>query len=264
MPKLRLFSEKEKEYIKSNYLKISSNDISKEIGCNVGTLRRYMKRNNLIVPKEVSIRFRADKLKGRTSFTEEQDNFLKENYLTMPVKSMGTEIKKSGSGINIRLKALGLKIPEEIIEQRKKDSQYSIGDEPMNKGKKQAEFMSQEAIERTKATRFSKGVIPHNTKYDGHERITKDGYIEVRIRVGKYRLKHIHNWEKLNGKLPSNHCLSCLDGNKLNTDPQNWELITRGELMLRNSHVNYPPQIVRVMALRSKLSKIIKNIEKNE
>ena len=76
---------------------------------------------------------------------------------------------------------------------------------------------------------FKKGHEPHNTKYNGHERITKEGYIEIRIKKGEYRLKHLYNWEQINGKLPKNHCLSCVDGNKQNTDPNNWKIISRAE-----------------------------------
>lgn len=35
--------------------------------------------------------------------------------------------------------------------------------------------------------------------------------------------------------MPSGHCLWAKDGNSLNTDPDNWELITRKENRIRNS-----------------------------
>ncbi len=39
---------------------------------------------------------------------------------------------------------------------------FQKGHTPMNKGLKQSEYMTPGAIERTKATRFKKGNVPHN------------------------------------------------------------------------------------------------------
>ena len=59
--------------------------------------------------------------------------------------------------------------------------QFKKGNVPHNKDKKQVEYMSQESIERTKETRFKKGNKPKNYRPVGSERITKDGYIEVKV-----------------------------------------------------------------------------------
>ena len=42
--------------------------------------------------------------------------------------------------------------------------------------------MTPEAIERTKATRFKKGDKPGNHRKVGSERITVDGYIEIKTK----------------------------------------------------------------------------------
>ena len=134
------------------------------------------------------------------------------------------------------LKRNGKSIPKSLREERRMKNTFPKNHVPFNKGKKQSDYMSEKQISRSKATRFKKGNIPHNTKYDGHERITKDGYIEVRIEIGNYRLKHLVEWERKKGKLPKGHCLWCIDGNKMNTSPDNWELITRKENLKRNVH----------------------------
>lgn len=80
------------------------------------------------------------------------------------------------------------------------------------------------------ATRFKKGNLPHNTNYLGHERISKDGYVEISINEPnpytgyerRYVLKHRHLWVQQNGPVPQGHRLKSLDGNKTNTDPANW------------------------------------------
>lgn len=116
--------------------------------------------------------------------------------------------------------------------------QYAPGTVPPNKGKK-VPYNANSA-----RTQFKKGQLPHNTKYLGHERITKDGYVEISVNEQnphtgyerRYVLKHKHLWEKANGPLPQGMCLKCLDGNRQNTDPANWEAIPRGALPFLNGH----------------------------
>jgi HNH endonuclease len=88
-----------------------------------------------------------------------------------------------------------------------------------------------------RATQFRKGGLPHNTKFAGHERISKDGYVEVSVEETnphtgferRYVLKHRWLWEKVNGPVPEGMCLKCR-GDRLNTDPSNWELVPRALL----------------------------------
>jgi hypothetical protein len=96
-------------------------------------------------------------------------------------------------------------------------------------------------------TQFKAGALPHNTKGAGHERIDrKDGYVilivdEPNPRTGAAtRPVHKHRWlwEKLHGPIPSGMALKCLDGNKLNIDPSNWELVPRAILPRLNGGKN--------------------------
>jgi hypothetical protein len=146
-------------------------------------------------------------------------------------------------------------------DQRGRRFRFKKGNVPFTKGLKQIEYMSPESINNSKATRFEKGRLPHNTKYDGHERFTKDGYIEIRISIGVYRQKHIVEWEKHNGLIPPSYCILCQDGNKLNTDHNNWKLISRAENMLRNSSANFPEEIIPSLVLVSKLKKTINQLQ---
>lgn len=112
---------------------------------------------------------------------------------------------------------------------------FAKGDEPHNKGKPFNPKGSEKG-------RFKKGNLPHNTHYLGHERISQDGYVEVSIaetnpHTGyerRYVLKHRHEWEKVNGPIPSGHALKCLSEDKTNCDPSNWEAIPRAILPLLN------------------------------
>ena len=73
----------------------------------------------------------------------------------------------------------------------------------------------------------------------GVERMTREGYLERKIHDGmplqsRWRAVHLIRWEEKNGKLPQGMCLKCLDDNRLNTDPSNWEAIPRGMLPFLN------------------------------
>ncbi len=99
---------------------------------------------------------------------------------------------------------------------------------PANKGKKMP------FNENSARTRFQKRQIPQTYRGAGHERIDKrDGYViiivdEINPWTGaKTRPVHKHRWlwERVNGPIPDGMRLKCLDGDKLNTDPSNWEAI---------------------------------------
>lgn len=115
---------------------------------------------------------------------------------------------------------------------------FAKGERPHNKGKK-CEPGKGGLHPNARRTQFKKGQLPHNTSYLGHERIDpKDGYVYISIaetnpHTGferRYVLKHKYLWEQANGPLADDHCLKCLDGNRQNTDPSNWEAIPRALL----------------------------------
>lgn len=111
---------------------------------------------------------------------------------------------------------------------------FEKGSVPHNKGKP----MSQQTRAKVAATWFPTGNLPHNTRYLGHERVSKDGYVEVSVDkqnphtgfARRYVLKHVHEWEKANGPVPNGHALKCMDGDRTNCDPANWRAIPRALL----------------------------------
>lgn len=192
-------------------------------------------------------------------FTKQERDYVMQNYLSIPVKRLASDLGMSQGRVTRFFKRNDLFIPREIIEQRKRDSWLKKGHVAHNKGRKQKDYMSPENIAKSAKTRFKKGSTPPNTKPVGSERVTKDGYVEKKFKDIGYRLKHLHLWEQLNGKLPDGHCLECQDGNKQNTDPSNWKLISRIESMYKHSHANYPEEIIPSLVLTRKITKIIEN-----
>ena len=113
---------------------------------------------------------------------------------------------------------------------------FKKGQVAHNKGQK----MPPEVYEKAKATMFQKGHVPHNHRHVGSERLSKDGYIEVKIaEPNKWRLKHNVVWEQYNGKIPKGSAVIFLDGNKQNVEINNLKLIKRSELLIMNRYDLY-------------------------
>lgn len=90
-----------------------------------------------------------------------------------------------------------------------------------------------------------------------HERISKDGYVEIRIRKGKYVLKHRHVWEQANGKVPKGYIVVFKDRNQNNIVVENLELISREENMQRNTIHRFPYELKSTIRLVNKLKRTI-------
>lgn len=115
---------------------------------------------------------------------------------------------------------------------------FEKGQTPPNKGKPMP-FHPNSAATRFKAGNRT-GRANERYKPIGTERISQDGYLERKVHDGlpmqsRWQLVQRIEWEKLNGPVPAGHALKCLDGNKLNTDPSNWEAIPRAVLARLNS-----------------------------
>lgn len=111
--------------------------------------------------------------------------------------------------------------------------QFGKGSVPANKGQKMP-YNANSA-----ATRFKKGNrtgrANANYRTIGTERLAKGGYLQRKIHDGmpfqsRWRFVHLINWEAANGPIPKGMALKCLDGNRLNTEPANWEAIARALL----------------------------------
>lgn len=113
-----------------------------------------------------------------------------------------------------------------------RNGRFAPGGVPHNKGKP----MPYNAA--SAAHQFRKGQLPHNTKWAGHERVSKQGYVEISVEETnphtgygrRYVLKHRWLWEKANGPVPEGYALKCLDGDRMNTDPSNWKPVPRSML----------------------------------
>lgn len=138
---------------------------------------------------------------------------------------------------------------------------FRKGQTPHNKGKK----MPKEVYEKVKHTMFAKGNVPPNHRPVGSERISKDGYIEVKVaEPNKWRLKQRVVYEEAKGKIPEGCPIIFLDGNKRNFDIDNLRCITRSELLYLNCNgLNNSNEITETGILMARLDRT-KNKKKQE
>lgn len=118
---------------------------------------------------------------------------------------------------------------------------FEPGQEAWNRGRPQAEWMGPEAAERCRATQFRRGQLPHNAAAlpVGSERVTRDGYVEVKVADrpsgtgpahDNWRPKAHLVWEEANGRrLRPGEVVVFADGDRANLDPDNLVAMTRAE-----------------------------------
>lgn len=248
----------QEQYIRANYLKKCSRLLSEDIGVSRSAIIKFLKTNHLIIPKEIVNKWRSDSAsKTRCRWTAEKDQFLRDNYLSMPVKTMSVALGFSQSVAFSRMKKLGIVVPDAIKKERRMAG-LNKG-RGWNKDKKQAEYMTSEMIAKTAKTRYKKGNIPHNTLNDGDLSLRSDGYVWIRIKLGV--------WELLHRVIYSNHHQTKLttqdniifkDGNRSNFDINNLEKINNAQLMERNTFIKYPADLRAAIKALNKLKSKLK------
>lgn len=145
---------------------------------------------------------------------------------------------------------------------------FPKGGTPHNKGKS-CEPGKGGLHPNARKTQFKKGNLTgranRNHKPVGTERINDDGYRERKIHEGmpfqsRWQLVHRVEWEAVNGPVPKGMALKCI-GDRLNTDPSNWQLVPRAILPrlnggTRKKHLAYdsaPAELKPVILAVAKL-----------
>lgn len=133
-----------------------------------------------------------------------------------------------------------------------------------------------------KGIKFDSGGRSHETRFKpghrggkaaelyqpiGTERISKDGYLQRKTNDDmplqkRWRGVHIIVWEEANGPLPAGHAVTFKDGNKKNTALDNLELLSRAQLMARNTIHNYPKEIAELVQIRGQITRQINRRER--
>lgn len=216
----------------------------------------------------------------KQNWTDAERDLLREHYPNNYTSVVAALLNRRVGQVYNQASVLGLKKSDAFIKkelQRQAERlreagasyRFAKGTTPPNKGRKQTEYMSAEAIERTKGTRFITGQPPHNSLPDFTEVTRKDkaGKPYIMIKAPgerKLKYKHIWLWEKENKTLlPKGYNIVFKDGNTQNITIDNLECISNAELMVRNTIHRYPTEIKSVIRLSNKLKRTINAKKQN-
>ena len=139
---------------------------------------------------------------------------------------------------------------------------FPKGNIPFNKGTK--------GLMKANKTSYKKGNIPQNYKPVGTERITEDGYTEIKVKdPNVWKLKHRIIYEEHYGEIPKGYVVMFLDRDKSNFDINNLILISRNQLKTLNQNdlIKDDPELTKsgiILAdLLIKINEKDKEIKKN-
>lgn len=185
-------------------------------------------------------------------WTPDEDAALRALYPQHSRREVARALDRTLYSIKNRVHNLGL-------QKRLNPGRFQPGEQPWNKGTHYT------AGGKSAQTRFKKGNRPHNWHPIGHTRASKEGYLERKIAdTGCTRRDYvnIHRliWRMHGRQIPPGHVVVFRDGDKRNFDINNLQLVSRAELMRRNSvHTQYPPEVAQLVQLRGALMRQINN-----
>lgn len=191
------------------------------------------------------------KVNEKKPWTERQLRFLRRHYADSTNEELTRGTGHTVDCIYKKAASMGLKKSREYLhEQRHTNGQhpnfvacrFKKGHVPANKGKREHEFRSAEAIAKCRLTQFKAGQLPHNNRPVGYESI-HGGYVFVKVEgERKMVMKHRYVWQQANGPVPDGYCVCFRDGNHLNCSLDNLELVSRKDTARRNISRETPEQ----------------------
>ncbi|MEW6648174.1 MAG: HNH endonuclease signature motif containing protein [Pseudomonadota bacterium] len=121
-------------------------------------------------------------------------------------------------------------------------------------------------------TQFKPGHRPQTWVPVGTEVIDSDGYLKRKVRddapkgQARHNWKYVHVilWEEHNGPVPKGHAVAFRNGNRADLRIENLELLSRRELMRRNTIHRYPPALKDAIRANGRLRKTIRRQEKHQ
>ena len=181
----------------------------------------------------------------RHRWTAAELDTLRRLYPVEPARVIADRLGLSVKQVYSKASGLGLNKPGDWIAERSRRlmedpnhpgrrTWFKPGAEPHNKGKPHP------ARGRSAETQFKPGMVPHTWRPIGHERVSKDGYLQRKVAdTGVTRRDYVpvHHlvWRMHGRDIPPLHALCFADGDKRNFDINNLELVHRSNLMRRNS-----------------------------
>ena len=210
----------------------------------------------------------------RAVWTEQQLDVLRALYPCYKSEDVGFMVGHPLQAVYRKANALGLKKTAEFVaaesarqlarpDHPMRETRFQKGLVPWNKGTKGIAGV-QEAC---RATYFSPGQSPHNTRPIGSTKFDKSGVLLQKVSNAKgnnsARWRGVHElvWVATHGPLPAKHIVVFKPGMKTNVLDQitldRVECISLAENMKRNTRHNLPPELNEVVQLRAVLTRQI-------
>lgn len=146
-------------------------------------------------------------------------------------------------------------------------SRFRKGQTPANKGLRRPGWSPGRMAETQFKAGEMRGAAQKNYVPIGTERISKDGYLERKVTddhpVPARRWVAVHRlvWEAANGPIPAGHAVVFRKGMRTalpsEITKERLELVTRAELMRRNTIHRYPVELKKAIRLVGKLRRVI-------
>jgi hypothetical protein len=252
-------------FLRAGYANMSARDLAQAFKVKFGLAATAAQINSTLKRCRILCgRKGSDRLAPLRLYTPEQILFLRENYTGRSLAELTTVFNDRFSAAKTQKQIRAAVHNRGITSGR--TGCFEKGHMPWNTGTK--------GMTAANVTSFKMGSIPPNRKPLGSERICpKDGFILVKIAERnpytgfptRYKHKHVHVWEQVHGKkVPAGMVVAFKDSDKLNCDPANLMLISRGELLLLNKHgyrempVELKPSLLALAKLEEKTRAAIK------
>lgn len=202
-------------------------------------------------------------------WTAEEDAVLRDLYPTTPAKVVAARLERPLPAVYARANTFGLhKAPTFLASPASgrttglqgRDTRFKKGMTPWNKGTHYT------AGGRSAETRFKKGTLNGRAvqliQPLGAYRVNADGYLDRKVRPdgppqGRWKAVHRLVWIEAHGPIPTGHVV-CFKPGRYTTElekitPDALELVSRVELMSRNTLHRYPKEIALAIQLRGAL-----------
>lgn len=210
----------------------------------------------------------------RQRWSEADVELLRRNYADSATSDLAIALGRPVERVLAKANSLGLRKSRELIAELARERSMRIdhggratrfvkGQAPANKGVKRPEGWSPG---RMAETQFKPGTKPKTWVPVGSLRI-KDGYLERKVTdlpgSPSLRWHGVHRivWEEANGPTPQGHVVVFKPGHHTTQleliTLEVVELVSRSELMRRNTRHNYGPEINGVITARACLTRAI-------
>ena len=213
-------------------------------------------------------------MNGR-SWTPEEDAVMRELYPDTPTATIAKRLRRSPSSVYARAGTLGLSKSDTYLASphacrlRRGDgigahARFKPGHEPWNKGRSYA------AGGRSPETRFKAGNRPQTWVPVGTLAEDADGYLKRKVRddaprgISRKNWVFVHRelWEKHQGPIPPGHSVVFRNGDKKDIRIENLELVTRAELLARNTIHNLLKPLAQAIQLKGAIKRKLRRIER--